>query len=93
MLRLVGTIISVTFDDDCDFTGDLERFMADDDILESDLRWPKVRWGLGLELRCCDQAATWMKLNQVMLVSIDRLHFQQSQLKMAEQKRAGQKQY
>lgn len=61
MLRLVGTIISVTFDDDCDFTGDLERFMADDDILESDLRWPKVRWGLGLELRCCDQAATWMK--------------------------------
>lgn len=62
--------------------------MADGDMLESDRRWPKVRCGPGLGLRCCDQAATWMKLSQVMLVNgrLDRggYGFWRSQFYMAE---------
>ncbi|KAG4222643.1 hypothetical protein PC116_g28883 [Phytophthora cactorum] len=53
------------FDEDWDLAGDLDREKADGDMLESDRRWPKVRCGPGLWLRCCDQAATWTKLIQV----------------------------
>lgn len=60
-----ATATSEALVEEPDFAGDLDRA----EIAERDRRWPKEWRGEGLGLRCCDQAATWMKLRAPMLVS------------------------